>query len=291
MSDEGTHYCAAVCERTLEQCTAAGGLFGMGGCSHQICRPCLGQLRSRRCPQCREPIPPYVFTANALPPPPLQAVPDSPDQAPATQVDSSDDDDAAATQPAQRQPDQRAHRLISTVHVVQVVQDRGRVISIAILPMKKRYNPDEDYSPAAIVKLQGTGYKLFDRDTEHSRRQLTLELDDPVFAVATFRVRDDRGNAWVSFELQYAPKGDVDELVLTQLDTDKCWNLDAGLRTLLDRAPRDDSSIRAGFINRGTRAFEELRAENQAMRDRLERAANEHSRNVRRRLAPGIMGP
>ena len=65
----------------------------------------------------------------------------------------------------------------------------------------------------------------------------------------------------------------------------------AKLRTLLDRAPLNDTDPRAGMLQQGTRAFEELRAENQVMRDRLERAANEHSRNVRSRLAPGIMGP
>ena len=44
-------------------------------------------------------------------------------------------------------------------------------------------------------------------------------------------------------------------------------------------------------MGKGTRDCERRRAENQYMGDRLERAANEHSRNVRRRLAPGIMGP
>eukprot|EP01043_Picozoa_sp_COSAG02_P047310 COSAG02_NODE_4521_length_5267_cov_8.795666_6_plen_287_part_00 len=283
MPDEGEHCCAAVCMRTREECEAGGGLFAMGGCSHQICRPCLGQLRSRRCPQCREEIEQPVFTANALPVPRLQAVPESPDQTPANQVDSSDDEDAPATQPAQ--PDLRSHRLFSTLHVVSVIHESGRVISVGIVPIKKRPDPDADYRPAVIVRLQGTSYKLFDINTEHSRRQLTLPLDDRDFAVATFRVRDDRGtNAWVPFQLAYAPEGDVDELVLTQLDTGKCWNLDAGLRTLLDRAPLDNTDSRAGFLRRGTVDFARHCAENQAMRDRMDSAASIHSRNVRRRL-------
>jgi hypothetical protein len=283
MSDEGEHYCAAVCMRTRGECEAGGGLFAMGGCSHFICRPCLGQLRSRRCPQCREEIQQHVFTANALPVPPLQAVPESPDQTPADQVDSSDEEDAPATQPAQQ--DLRAHRLFSTLHVVSVVHESARVISLGIVPIKKRVNPDADYSTAAIVRLQGTGYKLYGMDTEHSRRQLTLPLDDRDFAVATFRVRDDRGtNAWVPFQLAYAPEGDVDELVLTRLDTGESWNLDAGLRTLLDRAPLDNTDSRAGFLRRGTQDFVQLCAGNQAMRDRMDSAASIHSRNVRRRL-------
>jgi hypothetical protein len=284
MSDEGEHYCAAVCGRTLEECTAAGGLFGMGGCSHRICRACLGRLRSRRCPQCRGEIEQHLFTANGLPVQPLEAVPDSPDQTAAIQVDSSDDEDAPATQPAQ--PDLRSHRLFSTLHVVSVIHESGRVISVGIVPMKKRPNPGADYSPAAIVRLQGSsGYKLFNMDTEHSRRQLTLPLDGPDFAVATFRVRDDRGNnAWVPFQLAYAPEGDVDELVLTRLDTGESWNLDAGLRTLLDRAPLDNTDSRAGFLRRGTVDFARHSAGNQAMRDRMDSAASIHSRNVRRRL-------
>ena len=54
MSDEDEHYCAAVCGRTLEECTAAGGLFGMGGCSHRcpfMARPrcMLEQLAFTNC--------------------------------------------------------------------------------------------------------------------------------------------------------------------------------------------------------------------------------------------------